>query len=156
MQATLGLAIPRADGTCALGGSAWPGGSPGVTSSGRHLVMWLGIYTFMGSRFGRAGRAMNPRHRQALYVGRNNQNHQQVESLVIKHKLQEIMKKTAMILSIVFSGIVKPIFSQTKISTENACSYYGENLAKSIIIFVTIQEEITIFWADVDFFRLYN
>ena len=53
------LAIPRADETCALGGSAWPGGSPGVTSSGRHLVMWLGIYTFMGRRIGRAGLARN-------------------------------------------------------------------------------------------------
>jgi len=42
-----------------LGGSAWPGGSPGGTSTGRLLVMWLGIYTFMGNRIGRAGRAMN-------------------------------------------------------------------------------------------------
>jgi hypothetical protein len=53
------LAIPRADESCALGGSAWPVGSPGETSSGRLLVIWLGIYTFMGSRFGRAGRSMN-------------------------------------------------------------------------------------------------
>jgi hypothetical protein len=50
----MGLAIPRADGTCALGGSTLPGGSPGVTSSNRLLVMWLGINTFMGRRFGRA------------------------------------------------------------------------------------------------------
>jgi len=42
-----------------LGGSAWPGGSPGLTSSNQLLVMWLGIYTFIGRRFGWAGRAMN-------------------------------------------------------------------------------------------------
>jgi hypothetical protein len=53
------LAIPGADGTCVLAGCAWPGGSPGVTSSGRLLVMWLGIYTFTARMFGRAGRAMN-------------------------------------------------------------------------------------------------
>jgi acetylornithine deacetylase/succinyl-diaminopimelate desuccinylase-like protein len=56
---TNGLAIPRADGTCALGGSAWLSSSPGRPSSNRLLVMWLGIYTFMGRRIGRAGRAMN-------------------------------------------------------------------------------------------------
>jgi len=33
-----------------LGGSAWPGSGPGATSSGRLLVMWLSIYTFMGGR----------------------------------------------------------------------------------------------------------
>jgi hypothetical protein len=42
-----------------LGGSAWLGGSPGETSSNQLLVMRLGIYTFMGRRIGRAGRAMN-------------------------------------------------------------------------------------------------
>jgi len=57
--AGLGLAIPRAERSCALGGSAWPGSSRGVTRSVRLLVMWLGIYTFMGRRIGRAGRAMN-------------------------------------------------------------------------------------------------
>ena len=59
LHATFGLAIPRADETCALGGSAWLGSSPGATSSGRLLVMWLGIYTFMGRRIGQAGLAMN-------------------------------------------------------------------------------------------------
>jgi hypothetical protein len=55
LHTTGGLAIPRAEGTCALGGSTWPSGSPGGTSSGQLLVMWLGIYTFMGRRIGRAG-----------------------------------------------------------------------------------------------------
>lgn len=59
LHTTVGLAIPRAEGTCALGGSTWLVSSPGVTSSGRLLVIWLGIYTFMGRRIGRAGRAMN-------------------------------------------------------------------------------------------------
>lgn len=54
LHTTLGLAIPRADGTCVLGGSALPGCSPSETSSVRPLVMWLGIYTFMGRRLGRA------------------------------------------------------------------------------------------------------
>jgi hypothetical protein len=58
-SSTAGLAIPRADETSALGGNEWPGSSPSETSSGRLLVMWLGIYTFMGRRLGRAGRAMN-------------------------------------------------------------------------------------------------
>jgi hypothetical protein len=59
-QATGGLAIPRAEGTCALGGSTWSGGSPGLTSSNRLLVMWLGIYTFMGRRLGRADELWMP------------------------------------------------------------------------------------------------
>jgi hypothetical protein len=53
------LAIPRADETSALGGSKLPSSSSGETSNGRLLVKRLGIYTFMGRRMGRAGRAMN-------------------------------------------------------------------------------------------------
>jgi len=58
-SANIGFGYTAAEAICALGGGAWPGSSPGATSSGRHLVMWLGIYTFKGRRFGRAGRAMN-------------------------------------------------------------------------------------------------
>jgi hypothetical protein len=58
-QPKVGLAIPLVEESYAWGGSAWPGGSPGETSGGRLLVMWLGIYTFMGSRIGRAGTPMN-------------------------------------------------------------------------------------------------
>jgi hypothetical protein len=68
----LTVAIPRTDGTCALGGSAWPGGSPNLTNSGRHLVIWLGNYTFLDSRIGRSGRKMNAAASSlALYVMRH-------------------------------------------------------------------------------------
>jgi len=41
-------------------------------------------------------------------------------------------------------------FIKTRMNIENRSGLRNSSL------FVTIQEEITIFWADVDFFRLYN